>query len=296
MAKMSIAEALRQAIREEMERDPRVFCIGEDIGIEGGFGGAFTVTLGLSEQFGHERILDTPISETGLAGVAPLVLAETPIQGIRAAIAGRMSESASATARVTLTAQVDATRLVTLRERLAEVDLPVSYNDLLLKVVARALREHPALNASLEDRVLRQWKQVNIGLALYTHRGLLVPVVREADAKGWAQLARETADLIGRAQAGTLRPDQLRGGTFTLTNLGVYGVDAFTPIINLLETAILGVGRIKPRPAVRDDQVVIREMVSLSLTFDHRLVDGAPAARFLQRIVELVEQPYLLCT
>jgi pyruvate dehydrogenase E2 component (dihydrolipoamide acetyltransferase) len=132
--------------------------------------------------------------------------------------------------------------------------------------------------------------------AVDTERGLLVPVVRDVDTKRLAQLARETSGLIERARAGTLTPDALRGGTFTLTNLGRFGVDAFTPIINPPETAILGVGRIKPRPVVRNDEVVIRETVWLSLTFDHRIVDGGPAARFLQRVTELIERPHLMHT
>ncbi|MGQ9629399.1 MAG: dihydrolipoamide acetyltransferase family protein [bacterium] len=222
------------------------------------------------------------------------VLAEAPLQGIRATIAERMSRSASTTARVTLTAEVDASGLVELRRKLAEDGIAVSYNDLFLYVLGRALRENPLLNASLEGDVLRQWKRIHIGLAVDTERGLLVPVVRDVDTKGLAQLARETMDLIERARGGKLKPEELRGGTFTLTNLGMFGIDAFTPIINLPETAILGVGRIGARPCVRDGDIVIREMVWLSLAFDHRLVDGGPAARFLQRVAQLIESPHLM--
>jgi len=224
------------------------------------------------------------------------VLAETPLQGVRAIIAERMMQSVSTTARVTLTAEVDATALVELRRRLAEDGVTVSYNDLFFYVSGRVLREQSALNSSLEGNVLRQWKRVHIGLAVDTERGLLVPVVRDVDTKRLAQLARETSGLIERARTGTLTPDALRGGTFTLTNLGRFGVDAFTPIINPPETAILGVGRITPRPVVRNDEVVIRETVWLSLTFDHRIVDGGPAARFLQRVTELIERPHLMHT
>jgi len=226
--------------------------------------------------------------------LAPEVLAHQPLQGIRALIARRMVESASTTAAVTLSTQADAGELAALRRRLAEAKVAVSYDDLLLWVLGQALGEYPALNASLQGQVLRQWKQVNIGVAVDTGRGLLAPVVREANTKGLAELAVERADIVERALSGTLTPNELRGGTFTLANLGMYDVDTFTPIINLPETAILGLGRIKPRPVVRQDEIVVREMVWLSLTFDHRLVDGAPAARFLQRVVQLIEQPYLL--
>jgi pyruvate dehydrogenase E2 component (dihydrolipoamide acetyltransferase) len=125
---------------------------------------------------------------------------------------------------------------------------------------------------------------------------LLVPVVRDVDRKGLLQLAEETQSLVERAQTGQCTPDELSGGTFTLTNLGMFGIDAFTPLINLPECAILGVGRIKRQPVMMGEEVVGRQMVWLSLTFDHRLVDGGPAARFLQRVVQLVERPHLLIT
>jgi pyruvate dehydrogenase E2 component (dihydrolipoamide acetyltransferase) len=217
-----------------------------------------------------------------------------PFTGIRALIAGRMAASHSQTAPVTLTAEADATALVELRRQLAADGVAVSYNDLLLYVLAKALREHPRLNTSLDGETIRVWRRIDIGLAVDTERGLLVPVVRDVASKGLAQLAAETQALIQRAQAGRCTPDELTGGTFTLTNLGMFGIDAFTPLINLPETAILGVGRIKARPTVIGDQIVARQTAWLSLTFDHRLVDGGPAARFLQRVVQLAEKPHLL--
>jgi pyruvate dehydrogenase E2 component (dihydrolipoamide acetyltransferase) len=217
-----------------------------------------------------------------------------PLSGVRAVIAGRMAASHSQTAAVTLTAEADATALVELRRQLAADGVAVSYNDLFLFVLAKALTEHPRLNAWLEEDTIKVWPQIDIGLAVDTDRGLLVPVVRDVGHKGLAQLAAETAVLAARARAGKCTPDELTGSTFTLTNLGMFGVDAFTPIINLPECAILGVGRIKPRPAIVNGQVVERQLVWLSLTFDHRLVDGGPAARFLQRVVQLVEKPHLL--
>jgi pyruvate dehydrogenase E2 component (dihydrolipoamide acetyltransferase) len=163
-----------------------------------------------------------------------------------------------------------------------------------LYVLARALREHPRLNASLDGDAVKVWERIDIGLAVDAERGLLVPVVRDVDHKRLEQLAEETRALAERARAGRCTPEELRGSTFTLTNLGMYGIDAFTPIINLPECAILGVGRIKEQPVVIGGQVAVRQMVWLSLTFDHRLVDGGPAARFLQRVVQLVEGPHLL--
>ncbi|NLE44585.1 MAG: 2-oxo acid dehydrogenase subunit E2 [Chloroflexi bacterium] len=229
--------------------------------------------------------------------------AEIPITGVRSIISRRMFESHQTTAPVTITMEVDATELVSLRERLKvrlaeELGFNLGYNDLLIKVVARALREHPNVNARLEGDpttgVIRQLASVNVALAVDTDRGLLVPVVHDADRKRLVDVARELREVIGRAREGKATLDDLSGGTLTITNLGMYDVDAFTPIINLPEMAILGVGRIKAKAVVVDGQIVIRNMMWLSLTFDHRFVDGAPAARFLQRLKELVEEPYLL--
>lgn len=231
-------------------------------------------------------------------------VAEVPLSGVRAVIARNMHASHQTTAPVTLTTEADATALVSLREQLKAsladtLGFNIGYNDLLILLVARALREYPYINARLErnadgSEVIRHLQDINIGLAVDTERGLLVPVVRNADRKGLLEIARELRELIARARQGKALPDELAGSTFTITNLGVHEIDAFTPIINLPEIAILGVGRIKPRPAVVDGQVCVRQTVWLSLTFDHRLVDGAPAARFLQRVKQLVEEPYLL--
>ena len=219
-----------------------------------------------------------------------------PFSGIRALIAERMVAGHSRTAPVTLTSEADATALVELRQKLAADGVAVSYNDLFLAILAKALGEHPRLNASLDGDTVKLWPQIDIAVAVDTERGLLVPVVRGVDRKGLAQLAAETASLAERARAGKCAPDELTGSTFTLTNLGMFGIDAFTPIINLPECAILGVGRIKTQPVWAGDHVEPRQMVWLSLTFDHRLVDGGPAARFLQRVVQLVEKPHLLMT
>jgi pyruvate dehydrogenase E2 component (dihydrolipoamide acetyltransferase) len=236
--------------------------------------------------------VDLALSPREPAG--PEVLETIPVRGVRAVIAERMLESVTSTAHVTLNAEADATALVDLRRQLGQDGIDVSYNDLLLHILARALGDHPRLNASLAGDTIKVWRRVDIGLAVDTDRGLLVPVLRDVNGKGLAQIAQETRLLVERARAGQCTPEELGGGTFTLTNLGMYGIDSFSPIINTPECAILGVGRIKAQPALVGDQVVGRQMMWLSLTFDHRLVDGAPAARFLQRVVQLVERPHLL--
>jgi pyruvate dehydrogenase E2 component (dihydrolipoamide acetyltransferase) len=219
-----------------------------------------------------------------------------PVTPIRRAIAARMSESARTTAPVTLTTLVDATNLIALRTRLKTEGDPVpSYTDLLVKLVAHALRKHPLLTARWADDFLRPADRLDIGVAVETDAGLLVPVVRDVPALGLRQLAARTRDLIDRARAGKLAVREMEGGCFTVTNLGAYGIDAFTPIINLPECAILGVGRIAERPAVVGGAVVPRDQVTLSLTFDHRVIDGGPAARFLQTLTEMIESPEPWC-
>ena len=210
---------------------------------------------------------------------------------IRRAIARRMTESHVETAPVTLSTEADATDFVALR---TELDIPfLTYNDLFLKLTALALAEHPDLNASWQDGSVHVHNKIHIGIAVDTRAGLLVPVVTNVGARDLPDLARETADLVRKARQGDLEPERLQGGTFTITNLGQYGIDFFTPIVNLPQCAILGVGRIVARPAVHEGRVIPRDMVALSLTFDHRVVDGGPAARFLDTIRRHVERPEL---
>ncbi len=222
-----------------------------------------------------------------------------PLAGVRAIIADRMGRSAHTTAPVTLQTRVDATELVALRERLkdalaARLGFSVGYNDLLAVMVARCLVEFPYMNVRLEEGGIRQLHGVHLGLAVDSDRGLLVPVIRDADHLGVAELATRFRALVAKAREGKSLPDELTGGHFTITNLGMFGVDMFTPIINLPECAILGVGRIRPEPVAVGQDVQVRQTMWLSLTFDHRLVDGAPAARFLQALARYVESPYLL--
>lgn len=215
-----------------------------------------------------------------------------PLTAIRQTIARRMRESHLTTAPVTLTTTADATNLVNLRDQFRAVgDAPPSYSDFLLKLTALALGKHPLLNAHLTDAGIVPSRDVHLGLAVDTDAGLLVPVVRDVMTQSLRQIATTTRDLITRARQGQLAARDLHGATFTVTNLGPFGIDAFTPLIDLPQCAILGVGRIRKVPLVHDDRLVPRDQLTLSLTFDHRLVDGAPAARFLQTLVGLIENP-----
>jgi pyruvate dehydrogenase E2 component (dihydrolipoamide acetyltransferase) len=219
-----------------------------------------------------------------------------PASSLRRLIAERMAHSAHTTAPVTLTTEADATELVKIREGLKAdpgTEVPPSYNALFAALTARALVEHPYMNATLDGADVVTWGTVNLGIAVDTERGLVVPVLRDVQTRPVRALAQEMGDLLGRASQGKALPDELTGGTFTLTNLGAYDIDAFTPIINPPECAVLGIGRLVQKVVAVDGQPAVRTMVALSLTFDHRLVDGAPAARFLKRVKQFVEQPYL---
>ncbi len=222
-----------------------------------------------------------------------------PMSGVRAIVAQHMSSSQSTTASVTLHSQVDATEFVALREKLRdayakELGFNIGYNDILAMIIARCLSEYPYMNVQLKDDGIHYLPYVNMGMAVDSERGLLVPVIRNANTLGIKEIASQFRTLVTRAREGKSAPDDLSGGTFTITNLGMFGTDLFTPIINSPECAIMGVGRITDEPAVVAGQICIRKKMWLSLTFDHRLVDGGPAARFLQGITRYIEEPYLL--
>jgi pyruvate dehydrogenase E2 component (dihydrolipoamide acetyltransferase) len=234
------------------------------------------------------------------APVTSIVPAVPPIPGrdekvttLRRTIADRMHHSKTITAPVTLTTRVDADALGALREGLkakAGGKSVPAYGDIIMREVAQALLEHPALNARWEDDHIRFPDSVNIGFAVDTEAGLVVPVVRDAPKHALPELADLTRDLAERAKARRLSVEEMSGGTFTITNLGMAGIDGFTPIINWPECAVLGVGRITKEPVVQGEQIVIGERLWLSLTFDHRLVDGAPAARFLEAVKGRIEK------
>ena len=222
-----------------------------------------------------------------------------PLTGVRGVIANRMSASSNTTAPVTLLMETDATELVKMRAALKAKystawGFTPSYNDILAKITALALTEFPYMNARVNNEIIELMDVVNLGMAVDTERGLIVPVIRNVDQKNLFEFGKDFRDAVERVRSGKAGPDDLTGGTFTITNLGMYEVDAFTPIINLPEAAILGVGQITQKMVIKSGEAVIRDMVNLSLVFDHRLVDGAPAARFLQYIKHLVEDPYLL--
>ncbi len=213
---------------------------------------------------------------------------DVKIEGVRAVIAERMLASTQTTAQVTLHMETDVSAMVAYRQKFKAAvaqDVP-SYNAILASVTAKTLKELPYMNAVQEGNVIKTLERVNMGVAVDADAGLMVVVVPDADKKDAVEIQAELTPLIERALSRKSLPDDLSGGTFTITNLGNFGVEGFTPIINPPEMAILGVGRIIEKLVILEGKVAQRPMMTLSLTFDHRLVDGAPAARFLQTLAE----------
>jgi pyruvate dehydrogenase E2 component (dihydrolipoamide acetyltransferase) len=207
-------------------------------------------------------------------------------------MAERTTQSWTSVPHFYLLREVDAGRLMAWRQQAQRrTTTKLTYSDLLVRLVAPALREHPRLNASWRDGAIVENTAVNIGLAVATEDGLIVPVMYGADTLGLSAIAARRAEIVERAQAGKLRPDDLRDGTFTISNLGMYGVDAFNAIVNPPQAAILAVGRIAERVVPIGGQPAVRPMLTLSLSCDHRVVDGARGARFLDTLAQLIEEP-----
>jgi pyruvate dehydrogenase E2 component (dihydrolipoamide acetyltransferase) len=224
-----------------------------------------------------------------------------PLSRIRRVTAQRMAASAATTARVTLFLEADFSEAARFRQqlvpefaRLGVAKLP--WDALVARAAALALGEHPNVNAQwVEGEGIRRQAGVHVGVAVAVEpEGLVVPVLRDAHVRSLRELAAELLELVERARAGRLEVAEMQGGTFTITNLGAYRIDGFTPILNPPETAILGVGRIADKAVVIEGRIEARTMCTLSLSFDHRVVDGVPAAAFLARLAELLERPYAL--
>lgn len=217
-----------------------------------------------------------------------------PLSETRRIIGKRLNSSLNTMAQVTLVFEADASEMVRLREAKlpemeAKVGVRLTYTDILVKAVARGLREFPMMNSALEEDGIKLIDEVNIGVAVATERGLIVPVLRNADTTDLLGVVTAMKDMAARGRAGKLTLKEVTSGTFTITNLGMTAVDSFTPIINPPQVGILGVGRIAKKPVAVGDAVEIRPRITFSLTFDHRVVDGFTAAEFLRKVVEILE-------
>jgi pyruvate dehydrogenase E2 component (dihydrolipoamide acetyltransferase) len=291
---------------------PGVIAINNVASADGGFVRASPLARRLAREHGlnlqaitgsgpEGRVLERDVltaSTAKEAAAEPRRVETIKVDGMRRLIGERMLQSVQSSAQITLTTEADATGLVELRSHLLPAarvygHRPPTYTDVLVHLVARVLPAHPLLNSSLlgagDVQEIACWADVNIGVAVALERGLVVPVVRNADQKSLDVISADLATMVERARAKSLTTDDVLAGTFTVTNLGALEVDGFTPIINPPQCAILGVGRIHRKPAVFQDQIAIRQLLTLSLTVDHRIVDGAPAAAFLLDVKRAIE-------
>jgi 2-oxoglutarate dehydrogenase E2 component (dihydrolipoamide succinyltransferase) len=222
-----------------------------------------------------------------------------PLAGVRKVIAEHMIKSKQTSAHVMTMDEVDLTELVRVRDAKKEAwktatGVNITFMPFIAKAVVAALKEFPRVNASIDGDQIVYRKYYHIGMAVARDEGLIVPVVRFADQKSIVQIARELTDLGDRARRDKLELSEIQGSTFTLTNAGMYGALASTPVINQPEVAILGIHKIQKRPVVRDNEIVIRDMMYLTVSFDHRLIDGHIAVQFLRKVCERLEDPYEL--
>jgi pyruvate dehydrogenase E2 component (dihydrolipoamide acetyltransferase) len=267
-----------EKVRERVLASPAAKRLARDHGVE----------LAEVKGSGPEgRIVEADVKrylEDKATPLLPRVREVVPLAGIRKTTAERLSLSARTAPHSTVTMEVDMSNSVKIREKIR-----VSYTDILVKAVAQALQEHPILNSTLEDEQIKIYEDINIGVAVATKKGLIVPVIRDANKKSVTQIASALKELVEKARAGKLTKEDLTGGTFTITNLGMYGVEVFIPIINPPEAAILGVGKITEKPVAVDKEIKIRPIMYLSLAYDHRIIDGAPAGQFLQKVKHILE-------
>lgn len=216
------------------------------------------------------------------------------ISGMRKVIADNMMNSVQSMAHAYHKVAVDMSQAKLIRAAFKKAEKKVSFNDIIIMALGRALQEHPRMNALVEDGKITEKGSINIGIAVAVDNGLIVPTVRDVQNMTLGEIHDESARLIAKTKAGGLKKEDYSGGTFTVSNLGMFGIDEFTAIVNPPQVGILAVGAMTDTPVVRDGQIVVRPMMNLILTYDHRVIDGAPAAQFLSRLKELLENPYLM--
>lgn len=217
-----------------------------------------------------------------------------PFVGIRKVIADNMMKSLHGMAQANHKMKVDMSEVVRFKEKLKADGVNASYTDILIKVVSNALLDYPIVNSSLTEKGILLKGYVNMGVAVALENGLIVPVIKDVDQLTLKEISNVSKELTEKAKTGKLAPDEYKEGTFTITNLGMFDLDEFTAVINPPESAILAIGKIDRVPIAEGESIVIRPIMVLSLTYDHRIIDGAPAAKFLQRIKQLLQNPYLL--
>ncbi|MGI8734372.1 MAG: pyruvate dehydrogenase complex dihydrolipoamide acetyltransferase [Pyrinomonadaceae bacterium] len=240
-------------------------------------------------------VVKFPLRQTGVTEASPY--RDEPISEIRRIIAKRLVTSLGPIPHFFLTTEIEMDRAAEMRRNINDLDpeLKISINDIIIKVAAAALIAHPQVNASFQEKTVRYYERADIGVAVAIEDGLITPVVRSAEQKSLGEIAQEVRDLAERARNRKLRPDEYTGASFSISNLGMFGIDEFTAVINPPEGAILAVGAMSAKPVVRDNEIVVRQMMRVTMSCDHRMIDGATGAKFLQTFKKMLENPlYLL--
>ena len=224
------------------------------------------------------------------------VYRDEPISEMRRTIARRLVASLGPVPHFFLTTEIEMDRAAEMRKAINELDpeLKISLNDIIIKVAAAALMQHPQVNASFQDKAVRYYEHADIGVAVAIEDGLITPIVRATDQKSLGEIAAEVRDLAERARNRKLRPEEFMGATFSVSNLGMFGIEEFTAIINPPEAAIMAVGAMSPKPVVRNNEIVVRQMMRVTMSCDHRVVDGATGAKFLQTFKKILDNPLFL--
>jgi pyruvate dehydrogenase E2 component (dihydrolipoamide acetyltransferase) len=229
-------------------------------------------------------VVESDVRNAGKGSLLLTVISTIPLTGVRKIIADRMMSSLATKAQVTITTEVDMTEVKQLRGK-------ISYDAIVCKAVAVSLKSHPIINSLTAEDEIQVIQEINVGVAVSTDSGLVVPVIKSVDLLDLQEINEKLEDLVKAAREGSLRLEDVSDGTFTLTNLGIYGIDVNTAIINPTQNAILSFGRIAEKPVVLNSKIEIRSVATMGLTFDHRAIDGAPAAKYLQDVKNVLEKP-----
>ncbi len=295
-----ITEADVQRFHDEGPPAPKITPLAEEMARQAGLDISAIQGTGEDGKITKDDVQRVLAAQKPAPETAPEVKS-IPFAGMRKSIAENMHASLHNTAQLTAFVEVDVTEMVRFRDRVRDAyrsdeSVKVSYNDIIILAVSRALKRHPIMNSTLVGDEILLHQTVNMGIAVALAEGLIVPVLRNADQMGLLEIARGARELARKAREATLTVDEVTGGTFTITNMSMFQVDGVTPILRPPETGILGVGRVKEKPAVFNSQITIRSMMFLSLTFDHQVVDGAPANQFLGTVAAYLENPCLIMT
>jgi len=242
----------------------------------------------------HLRAVDSPAQKSAITAAS--AYRDEPASEMRRTIARRLVTSLGPVPHFFLTTEIEMDRAAEMRNGINALDpeLNISVNDIIIKVAAAALWQHPQVNASFQDKVVRYYEHADVGVAVAIEEGLITPIIRAADQKSLSEIANEVRDLAGRARERKLKPEEYMGASFSISNLGMFGIDEFTAVINPPEGAILAIGAMSPKPVVRNDEVVVRQMMRVTMSCDHRVIDGATGAKFLQTFKKILENPLFL--